>query len=211
MLRGMKKVHREELPVNVQNCYKLSRGPVTNDQCVNDERKGNLDSSLSLSAMYSELDQLLRDRSSPWSTKLVIPHITTAVENGNSDLLSEITSDPSCIDLASHGRYNIIPCMNKKYRHIDPLFYFDKARYPVTGGFLSPQWKELRNMIMLSSLQCGFKLFCNGKYKIRHYTDNQMFCCVRRRMYRSSVKKKVSGYQNTSFHNDRQNSRGSKG
>ena len=151
MLRGMKKVHREEFPINVQKCYKLSRGPVTKDQGAYDERKGNLDSFLSLSSMYSELDQLLRDRSSPWSTKLVLPHITPAVGNGNSDLLSERTSDPSCIDLASQGRYNIIPFINKKYRHIDPLFYFDKARYPVTGGFLSPQWKELRDMIMLSS------------------------------------------------------------
>ena len=66
MLRGMKKVHREELPINVQKCYKLSRGPVTKDQGVNNGRKGNLDSSLSLSAMYSELDKLLRDRSSPF-------------------------------------------------------------------------------------------------------------------------------------------------
>ena len=62
---------------------------------------------------------------------------------------------------------------------------------------------------MLSSLQCGFKLFCNGKYQIK--ADNIMFCCVWRRVYRSRGKSQGSDYRSFSFHNDKQERRGSKG
>ena len=60
-------------------------------------------------------------------------------------------------------------------------------------------------MIMLSSLQCGFKLFSNGKYKISQYADNQMFCCVWRRVYQSQGKNLGRDYRSTSFQNDQQN------
>ena len=175
--------------------------------------QGNLDSSTSLVSLCSRLDELMNQRAAPWSTKLILPNIFPDVTNANSELLSSITADASCIDLASQGYYDIIPCLERKFRHTSPLFYFDKNRYPVTDGFLSSSWPELRSSILSASSKCGSNLFSNEKYRINYHTDNVMFCCTRRRQYSSKKleKKAKDGYRSSSFQNDRMNSRGIEG
>ena len=124
---------------------------------------GNQSSTRSLSAIYSELDQVLDRKSAPWSSKLALSHISPNLCNVHSELLCAINSDPSCVGLAFYGKFDFCKCLDKRCCYSMPIFSFDNSIYPVTGGFSSSTWNEPKNKIMLSALERGFKLFCNGK------------------------------------------------
>ena len=206
----------EVLPINFTSLSAFKKNSVDLDganilcEPCHQSRKSNF----SLTELSSQLDFLLSQRNQPWSSPLIFYNIYP-----KEDVVERLASIqsvpgrlPSYDDDVQQG-YDILPCLGKEYRSLEPYLYFDPVQYSSKDGFQSDEWCDLRSTILMTGLKSGYKLFCNGKYQISKHSNNIMFCCSKRRVCRTSSTKKQGNlvFRSTSSQNDRTNSRGQKG
>ena len=191
-----------DIPCSTDNEAEFDRQKVQNDALDYSANEDDLTHQINITTpstdvkhLFSYIDQKCHSLFPPWTNSLLFP-----------------AHDKHAYDITKYCQ----PCYKKggDLQNVRGIIYFSPVVYPTKDGFKGLGFQKLTKDIQRASLASGFELFKNGKYPAKTLGIKCIkFSCCKSRKYICQAKQHtlVTQVRKSTFHQDRQNSRGPDG